>query len=145
MQSTRSIKTILITAQHDLCKNHMFKSVQSSVLLEIPKPNSIQGRTSGANYLQTFHVDGSQWHENCLKTYHRPASLHMSMALLYDIDGLVQERRNSSALAMELRFSCTHPLILPIGWCLKNILQYCIFFYNQFTIMKLTCQICIYF
>ena len=26
------------------------------------------------------------------------------------IDGLVQERRNSSALAMELRLSCTNPL-----------------------------------
>ena len=26
-----------------------------------------------------------------------------------DIDGLVQERRNSSALAMELRLSCTNP------------------------------------
>ena len=25
------------------------------------------------------------------------------------IDGLVQERRNSSALAMELRLSCTNP------------------------------------
>ena len=28
------------------------------------------------------------------------------------IDGLVQERRNSSALAMELRLSCTNPSIL---------------------------------
>ena len=27
------------------------------------------------------------------------------------IEGLVQERRNSSALAMELRLSCTDPLI----------------------------------
>ena len=30
------------------------------------------------------------------------------------IDGLVQERRNSSALAMELRLSCTNPLISAI-------------------------------
>ena len=29
----------------------------------------------------------------------------------YHIDGLVQERRNSSALAMELRLSCTNPSI----------------------------------
>ena len=29
----------------------------------------------------------------------------------YDIDGLVQERRNSSALAMELRLSCTNPSV----------------------------------
>ena len=28
----------------------------------------------------------------------------------FRIDGLVQERRNSSALAMELRLSCTNPL-----------------------------------
>ena len=27
------------------------------------------------------------------------------------IEGLVQERRNSSALAMELRFPCINPLI----------------------------------
>ena len=31
--------------------------------------------------------------------------------LLEHIDGLVQERCNSSALAMELRLSCTNPLI----------------------------------
>ena len=29
----------------------------------------------------------------------------------YHSDGLVQERRNSSALAMELRLSCTNPSI----------------------------------
>ena len=29
------------------------------------------------------------------------------------IDGLVQERRNSSALAMELRLSCNNPSMLP--------------------------------
>ena len=27
------------------------------------------------------------------------------------VDGLVQERRNSKALAMELRLSCTNPLM----------------------------------
>ena len=34
-------------------------------------------------------------------------------------DGLVQERRNSSALAMELRLSCTNPLIYMTfnSWC----------------------------
>ena len=31
---------------------------------------------------------------------------------LEHIDELVQERRNSDALAMELRHSCTNPLIL---------------------------------
>ena len=35
---------------------------------------------------------------------------------VYDIDGLVQERRNSSALAMELRLSCTNPSILSYIW-----------------------------
>ena len=29
----------------------------------------------------------------------------------HHIDGLVQERRNSSALAMELRLSCTNPSV----------------------------------
>ena len=31
--------------------------------------------------------------------------------LPYNVNGLVQERRNSSALAMELRLSCTNPLM----------------------------------
>ena len=31
------------------------------------------------------------------------------------IDGFVQERRNSSALAMELRLSCTNPSICNPG------------------------------
>ena len=31
--------------------------------------------------------------------------------IVLHIDGLVQERRNSSALAMELRLSCTSPSI----------------------------------
>ena len=35
-----------------------------------------------------------------------------------DIDGLVQDRRNSSALAMELRLSCTNPYTgrLKFNW-----------------------------
>ena len=32
------------------------------------------------------------------------------------IDGLVQERRNSSALAMELRLSCTNPSICIMSY-----------------------------
>ena len=38
----------------------------------------------------------------------------------YHIDGLVQERRNSSALALELRLSCTDPSIY--GLLVKDIL-----------------------
>ena len=33
------------------------------------------------------------------------------MIVLYYMNGLVQERRNSSASAMELRLSCTNPPI----------------------------------
>ena len=45
-----------------------------------------------------------------------------------DIDGLVQERRNSSALAMELRLSCSNPSIcesmnLGVSCICENILQ----------------------
>ena len=36
----------------------------------------------------------------------------------YDANGLVQGRRNSSALALELRFSCTNPLM-----CNMTLLQ----------------------
>ena len=33
------------------------------------------------------------------------------------LDGLVQERRNSIALAMELRLSCINPSICLTGYC----------------------------
>ena len=33
------------------------------------------------------------------------------LSIIANIDGLVQERRNSSVLAMELRLSCTNPSI----------------------------------
>ena len=36
-------------------------------------------------------------------------SISISPATHHHVDGLVPERRNSSALAMELRFSCTSP------------------------------------
>ena len=43
-----------------------------------------------------------------------------------DIDGLVQERRNSSALAIELRLSCTNPSIWmrEWGWVCKYLSIY---------------------
>ena len=39
---------------------------------------------------------------------------------LSHIDGLVQERRNSSALAMELRLSCINPSIFWLGFWHKS-------------------------
>ena len=39
------------------------------------------------------------------------------------IDGLVQERRNSSALAMELRLSCTDPLICDSAFAFVDIVN----------------------
>ena len=41
------------------------------------------------------------------------------------IDGLVQEKRNSSALAMELRLSCTNPSTFQCIFRLKTVdMQY---------------------
>ena len=43
--------------------------------------------------------------------------IHFDIQLLvlnYHIDALVQEKRNSSALAMELRLSCTNPSICAV-------------------------------
>ena len=50
-----------------------------------------------------------------MKCPHEVSSIHklddLFVVYLNNIDGLVQERRNSSALAMELRPSCTDPSI----------------------------------
>ena len=44
--------------------------------------------------------------------------------LKHCIDGLVQERQNSSALAMELRLSCTHPSVCTeLNWIQLNAYQ----------------------
>ena len=48
---------------------------------------------------------------NFISPWHFPDSYEPWLRF-HDIDGLVQERRNSSALAMELRLSCINPLIL---------------------------------
>ena len=56
----------------------------------------------------SFNV--SLWAQS-LTNVHPLSKLH---CLPCHFDGLVQERRNSSALAMELRLSCTN---LPISWC----------------------------
>ena len=41
-----------------------------------------------------------------------------------NIEGLVQERRNSSALAMELRLSCTYPSISCSRFTLDSVSSY---------------------
>ena len=45
------------------------------------------------------------------KNFHLPDFQNFAFFEMDNIDGLVQERRNSSALAMELRLSCTNPSI----------------------------------
>ena len=48
---------------------------------------------------------------------------NISYCIEEQIDGLVQERHNSSALAMELRFSCTNPSEwnAQVNWDVKDI------------------------
>ena len=57
-------------------------------------------------------IDTFSWHK----------SLH--------IEGLVQERRNSSALAMELRFYCTNPMICD--WCCFSSMSFSIRLHFQY-------------
>ena len=45
-------------------------------------------------------------------------STNASLDLIHHVDGLVQERRNSSALAMELRLSCIIPLMSYSQGCM---------------------------
>ena len=60
--------------------------------------------------------------------YKRPLS-DLFIDILFDIDGLVQERRNSSALAMELRLPCTKPCIWW-SYVLINLLRHVIVEYT---------------
>ena len=44
-----------------------------------------------------------------VNTFENVHQCNFNVFIKYDIDGLVQERRNASALAMKLRISCTNP------------------------------------
>ena len=52
----------------------------------------------------------------------KPSAGKLMVKFASHIDGLVQEKRNSSALAMELRLSCTNPsiCILTCNWRVKS-------------------------
>ena len=56
------------------------------------------------------------------------------------IDGLVQERRNSSALAMELRLSCNNPSICAAGSGNHLRLPIAIFRFHDFILGNVTCR-----
>ena len=64
--------------------------------------HEITFRICDIGYVHQYH--GSHRHR-LAATYRKPLWQHHN-------DGLVQERRNSSALSMELRLSCTNPSIL---------------------------------
>ena len=65
------------------------------------------------------------------KMIHRKYILILFSVIVYPdkFDGLVQERCNSSALAMELRLSCTYPSSCP--WCLKYVRYISLYRVNQ--------------
>ena len=54
-----------------------------------------------------------------------PSYQHRNSHYKDEIDGLVQERRNSSALAMELRLSCTNPACVITWLCTDSPLPDC--------------------
>ena len=63
---------------------------------------------------QVVAPDASLWYLSLLDEVvdHGPVDVSIQMTSSYFyIDGLVQERRNPSALAIELRLPCTNPLI----------------------------------
>ena len=58
-----------------------------------------------------IHVLSNEMHGKKNKIMFSLILLQEDYSHYFSIDGLVQERRNSSALAMELRLSCTYPSI----------------------------------
>ena len=69
-------------------------------------------------YFQTFRVDlTTEIHHDAMEFPHamNSKSTVYHTHTVNHVDGLVQERRNSSALAMELRLSCTNP---STHWCI---------------------------
>ena len=69
----------------------------------------IEGLVQDGSISSALPMATDQWRYHILTSNH------------WYIDGLVQEKRNSSALAMELRLSCTNP---SIWYCLKKACNY---------------------
>ena len=65
----------------------------------------------GTKMLPYPRVQGKNPSNGCQATCHTVSSVN---DYIDGLDGLVQERRNSSALAMELRLSCTNPSICVV-------------------------------
>ena len=86
------------------------------------------------NCIQNLHI-GWVYMLHCEKWYGFLACLKSSHNN-FDIDGIVQERRNSSALTMELCLSCTKPSILCLRLCDWMSLQCWV---HEFT----TCPLCV--
>ena len=67
------------------------------------------------------------WRDLGLIAYKKWLDLHTEnkkkIILWIHIDGLVQERRNSTANALELRLSCTYPSICTVHWL--NVVWWC--------------------
>ena len=62
--------------------------------------------------MAVYILANSDWGDGFLHDITKPFPQPMLTYLRHHFDGLVQERCNSSALAMELRFFCTNPSIL---------------------------------
>ena len=56
------------------------------------------------NVIGGVHPQKDPWHQTC------------PVLIEDNVDGLVQERRNSSTLAVELRLSCINPLMYGLEW-----------------------------
>ena len=68
-----------------------------------------------------------------------PWSLDSLFISTDQFDGLVQERRNSSALAMKLHLSCTNPSKLSIPWRSEYVFAFC---FMQGALMKIVDSFC---
>ena len=84
--------------------------------------NWLQHVPNGLIHLNNICIWGTEyilhWLFELQFKFSRYLSLYYTGVPLYHIDGLVQERRNSSALAMELCLSCTNPSICK--FCAKS-------------------------
>ena len=79
-------------------------------------------RTSFNHNDDSYHIKCNQNQFLSIRIYYEPENLlsEEQMDALIHVDGLVQERRNFSALAMKLRLSCIKPSL----WYLMMLVQF---------------------
>ena len=100
-------------------QENAFENVVYEMAASLSGPQYIDATVHLKSYAHGSHFV-VVWYRSCLHD-HILQGHFIGIGTIIYIDGLVQERHNSSTLALELHLFCTNPLISTTDWTLTNM------------------------